>query len=178
MPRSLKVDVSELVLAFDNASEELAYFLDLETGEVLMVTSEATNALQDVLESMGGEPTEATLKAALAASDLPEWRQVDALIAYRIDYSGEDRIVGVPTDEPTDGYRDMELFVEQITDTDVYNRLSRALEGGSPFRRFKDALQSYPALEDRWYEFREERMAARVLEWLAGEEIEVIGDDD
>lgn len=179
MPRSLKVDVSELVLAFDSGlNEDFGYFLDLETGDVLLVTSEATSALQDLLESLGEEVTDESFREALAASDIDDWLQEQVLVAYRIDYAGDDTIVAVPQDEPTDGYRDMELFVEQITDTGVYDRLSRALEGGSPFRRFKDALDSYPALEDRWYEFREERLTARVLEWLAGEEIELIEDDD
>ena len=178
MPRSLKVDVSELVLAFDNPSEEYSYFLDLESGAVLLLTGDASSALQDVIEKFPGDVTDANLAEVLAASDMEDWMREQARIAFRVDYSGEDSIISVPKDEPSDGYRDMELFVEQVTDAGVYDRLSRALEGNSPLRRFKDALDSYPALEDRWYEFREERLTARVLEWLAGEEIELIEGDD
>lgn len=37
--RKLKIDLSELELAFDNASWEAEYYLDLETGEIILISS-------------------------------------------------------------------------------------------------------------------------------------------
>jgi hypothetical protein len=36
--RRLKLDLSELVTAFEDASPEIGRFLDLETGEVIVIT--------------------------------------------------------------------------------------------------------------------------------------------
>ena len=37
--RKLKIDLSELELAFDNASWEAEYYLDVETGEIILIGS-------------------------------------------------------------------------------------------------------------------------------------------
>jgi hypothetical protein len=51
--RSLKVDFDELALALDDASGEAAYFLDLETGEVVVVTDDIRRAYEKLCASVG-----------------------------------------------------------------------------------------------------------------------------
>jgi hypothetical protein len=47
-----------------------------------------------------------------------------------------------------------------------------AIQGKGAFRRFKDTLARSPSEEQRWYAFQEERLRARVREWLEEEELE------
>jgi hypothetical protein len=64
-------------------------------------------------------------------------------------------------------YRDMELFIGTIADVSEANRLAHAVEGRSPFRRFRDALGAWPDDIDRWIAYSEERQRGRAREWLA-----------
>ena len=67
----------------------------------------------------------------------------------------------------TKAYSDMELFIETVADVNEANRLTHAIEGRSPFRRFRDALQAWPSDIDRWIAFSDERQSGRAREWMA-----------
>ena len=41
-----------------------------------------------------------------------------------------------------------------------------ALDGKGAFGRFKRVLARYPEERDRWFEFRDRRLQARIDEWL------------
>lgn len=66
-------------------------------------------------------------------------------------------------------YRDMEIFIDMITDDRIADRLSRAIHGRGAFRRFKDTLAGWPDLMTRWYGFSDERHRGRARTWLAGQ---------
>jgi hypothetical protein len=67
------------------------------------------------------------------------------------------------------GYRDMELFIAALDDTDQVDRLGIAIGGRGAFRRFKDQLSRWPELLERWYAFSEDRKRGRARSWLASE---------
>jgi len=84
-----------------------------------------------------------------------------------------ERFIRVPTQESRDGYRDMAEFAEAVGDRHLQELLSVALNGKGAFRRFKDVLADYPDTRKRWFEFSEQKVRERILEWLESEEIEV-----
>jgi hypothetical protein len=65
------------------------------------------------------------------------------------------------------GYRDMELFISEIDDAAVADRLWIAISGRGAFRRFKDTLSRWPELMSRWYAFSEDRQRGRARARLA-----------
>jgi hypothetical protein len=67
------------------------------------------------------------------------------------------------------GYRDMEIFIDDLEDDRAADRLARAIRGRGAFRRFKDVLAESPDLLDRWYGFSDDRHRGRARAWLAGE---------
>ncbi|MCK8514716.1 UPF0158 family protein [Methylonatrum kenyense] len=71
-----------------------------------------------------------------------------------------------------ESYRWMEHFAHSIEEAEVRGRLLDALDRQRPFRRFKDALLSYPEVREAWFRSREERLRAYAEEWLMAEEIE------
>ena len=56
--RQLKIDLSQLELAFDNSSEMALYYLDIETGEVISVSNEERSLLESIYESYYDEQTQ------------------------------------------------------------------------------------------------------------------------
>ncbi len=141
--KQIPVDLEELAFAFDDGSPEHEYFLDLETGEVLLVA-----------EELG----------------FIEARQERERIAEHVE-----RYLPVPQLGATVASGDMDAFVETVADDRLQELLDVALDGQGACRRFRDALDRYPAERDRWHAFRHERLMARVRAWLAEEEIERLG---
>ena len=64
---------------------------------------------------------------------------------------------------------DMADFAVQITNGRAGRRLTRALRGKGPFRRFRNGLHDkHPELLLAWYTFRDVRAKRRAVEWLVG----------
>ena len=66
-----------------------------------------------------------------------------------------------------EGYRDMEDFIEALSDDDLAERLAIAISGRGAFRRFKDVLERWPGELEAWYAFSDERQRGRARAWLA-----------
>ena len=89
-----------------------------------------------------------------------------------VDLEGDDdpaRWLGVRCEGSRDGFRDMELFVADLTDPDVADRLEASLHGRGAFRRFRDHLSRWPELLDLWYAFSDDRKRGRARAWLSDE---------
>jgi hypothetical protein len=66
-------------------------------------------------------------------------------------------------------YRDMELFIEEVVDAALADRLRIALGGRGAFRRFKDVLARDERAWHRYHRFCDERRRGRARAWLAEE---------
>lgn len=67
------------------------------------------------------------------------------------------------------GYRDMELFIEEVGDAVLADRLRIAIDRRGAFRRFKDVLAVDERSLSRYHRFRDERQRGRARAWLAEE---------
>ena len=70
--RSLEVNLEDLAAAFDSSFDEVWHYLDLETGEVVMVTGDARQQLEALLEATDAETIEA-VQEAIQNEDLADW---------------------------------------------------------------------------------------------------------
>ena len=77
-----------------------------------------------------------------------------------------DRYELIPKAESHEGYWDMQDFIATIEDERLVELLEVAINGKGAFRRFKDVLLNYPEERERWFQFRDERVEERALEWL------------
>jgi hypothetical protein len=77
-----------------------------------------------------------------------------------------DRYERIPRAESHEGYEDMEDFIATVKDEHLAELLEVAINGRGAFRRFKDVLLRYPEERERWFQFKDERMQERALEWL------------
>ena len=77
-----------------------------------------------------------------------------------------DRYEPIPKAESYEGYRDMQAFIATVEDDHLSELLEVAINGKGAFRRFKDVLLNYPEERERWFQFKDDRMKERALEWL------------
>lgn len=75
--RKLKVDLGELAYAMEDVSWENHYYLDLETGKVVIVRDEMRWELESIYEEACDPETEEAVDLAqvLEERGLPEWYQ-------------------------------------------------------------------------------------------------------
>ncbi len=171
-PRRLAVDLADLAEAIENNSQEMAYFLDRETGAIIMLTEEAQQQHEQLAAGLGevdGAQWAEAFEAALAASVVPEWEQDMVRDAARVEAGIGERYRRVPETDSREGYADMEAFIETVATARLRDQLSRAIAGKGAFRRFKDTLLDAPAERERWFAFQAARQRERALEWLRSE---------
>jgi hypothetical protein len=105
---------------------------------------------------------------------LCEWDEMEEEEEIRaaIDAGEDGRYLEVPSRSSHEGFRAMEDFARSLDDDRIRERLFDALDRRRPFRAFKDALEAFPEVRERWFEFEEESLRRYALEWLQSEGIE------
>ena len=147
MMKKLPIHIQEIAEAMDMTFDESAYYLDRETGQLLLIPSELFYGDED-------------------SSWLSDWEKKLQPIAREID-AGSERYALVPDVDPSEGYDDMARFTRTVTDPKLLGHLEIALDGQGAFRRFKNVLANHPPERERWFAFKNERMAERARDWLS-----------
>ena len=164
----------DLEEAFELDFPETDYYLDTETGEVLMARDEYRQALERLWEDAGPDDK---LEDLLRNSGLPDWEQQAIAEAARVEESYGTRLVKVPHGEAHENFTDMEAFAHTVQEPRLRAELERALQGRSPFRRFKDAMGGDLRTRERWFQFKRERLREHMAEWLASLDIEPVWEE-
>ena len=165
--RQLKIDLSELELAFDSGSEMISFYLALETGEVISVSDEERGLMERIYESYYDEQSETVdWEKAFEKEHVPDWQREQLQNADRVEAGLGDRLISIPSEDSHEGYRDMEAFIATVRNRLLQERLERAIGGRGAFRYFKDVLLDYPAEQERWFQFKRDRLHQRILDWL------------
>jgi hypothetical protein len=179
MEHRVNVDVAELAMALDNSSFEMRYYLDLETGEVILIMDEFARELEAIYDEIYEEGRRVvTLEAHLQGRDDPDWQREMLLEAGRVEQGYGTRYIRVEPDDPYADYNDMERFIGTVEDPQLRERLWRAIKGRGAFRYFKDVLWEHPDVKEQWYEFKEARRQRRLTDWLEARNIEPVCDEE
>jgi len=159
MTHRLEIDWMRLEEAFQISSGgmiEIEHFLDMETGEVTMISDDAVGRYLE-------EPIDC---------ELPEWRRQAIQKARQIDEEYGTRYIRIPQADTREEYRDMERFIATVRNDHLRDRLRQAIRGRGAFRYFKDVLYEHPTEQERWYAFKDRCVYERIFEWLESEDIE------
>jgi hypothetical protein len=173
--RKLKINMIDLESAFEHHDPlmETSYFLDLETGEVVMITGEERRLLEEIYEQYGDPETgEVDWPTILPQMEIPDWQKVTLPMADQVEAGYGTRYIAIPQIESYEGYNDMVAFIGTVSNPRLQARLERAISGRGAFRYFKDVLMDYPRERERWFRFQDDRMHQRVIDWLNDENIE------
>jgi len=82
----------------------------------------------------------------------------------------------IPKAESHEGYQDMVDFIATVDNEHLVELLEVAINGKGALRRFKDVLLNYPEEGERWFQFKDERMEQRALEWLEDIDVTLSGE--
>jgi hypothetical protein len=165
--RKLKIDLSELEMAFDSGSEMTSFYLDTDTGEIISISDEESSLLERIYASYYDEQTQTVdWEAAFRNELVPDWQRESLHNADRIEADFGSRFISIPSEGSHEGYRDMEAFIVTVRNPHLQERLERAISGRGAFRYFKDVLLDYPAERERWFQFKQDRITQRILDWL------------
>jgi hypothetical protein len=168
--RRLPIDLEDLKMAWSSGFEEMAHYLDRETGEVVSVTRETQRLLEALLARMEDAAAE-TFLAAIQDQPWPQWQRQAVCAAALVELVDGDRFVSIPRSDSQEAYDDRASFVQTVRDAQIRAQLQDALQGKGAFGRFKVVLGRYPNERERWFRFEDERIHQRVLEWLEAEMI-------
>lgn len=155
MTHKIEINWMELDAAFQSGSWEMRYYLDLETGDVVMVTDEIAGYLEDPPDW-----------------ELSDWMKQAIEEARQVEAGYGTRYVQIPQADTHEDYRDMERFISTVRDSDLRDRLWQAIEGRGAFRYFKDVLAEHPSEREHWFAFKDRCIYERVSDWLESEDIE------
>lgn len=158
--RRLRIDIKDLAMAMARSGSmmETQEFLDLETGQLVMIPPELVNA-----DELSEEEIE----------DLPEWERELLPLALAV-VEDTKRYEPIPEWDSREGYQLMVDFLKTVKDERLQERLAMAIRSKGAFRRFKDVLLGYPDERERWFEFEKKAQEEAAREWLERLEIEPI----
>lgn len=142
-PVKLQTIIEELEIQLD----ESRIFLNIETGEIISVTSDELRAAED------DEPFD----------HLPEWQQEDRKVAIDV-FENFENYIDLPTKYDVNEYEIMEEFCLSVREQGKQDALLKAIKGKGAFRRFKDKIIEFD-VENQWYSFRNEKFKEIAIEW-------------
>lgn len=174
--RRLAINMRDLTTAFALRFDGVQTYFDMETGEVLEVSSEIRDMLEELAAELHTvEDGPIPLQDLLARHpEIPVWQKRALLKANRVELGLGSRIIAVEPDRQDD-YRDMENFIAALDDKQFADELLVIIRKRGAFRNFKDAMtQHYPPMQKAWQSFRAACVEERVREWLDSYGIEPI----
>ena len=152
--KKLKADMEMIANAMEDVTRmDMDYYLDKETGEVIITSEETFRYAEEEEEDKIRE-------------GLPDWQKEDIKLAKDILFKNPDRYICIPERPSYEGYNLMVEFAEKVEDELLREKLSIALDGKGAFRRFKNVIADYPDYREKWFKFRDERLNKKVIEWL------------
>ena len=149
-----RVKLSDIIEGLQTQSDESSFFLNIKTGEVVLMTDYAMQAAED------DEPVE----------DLPDWEQELVAVAREI-LAETGQYIQLPTKFDIDEYSIMESFCTSMDNQEIGDILCDLISGSGAFRRFKNAIHKYD-VADEWYKYRDNAMKELAIEWCRENNIE------
>jgi hypothetical protein len=158
--RRLKMDFEALARAMlQQGSDEYDYYLDTETGRIMRIATEVWNALEE---------------GRTIAGSLAGWQQEELREAHAVFSDTQGRYILIPERPDWKVEELMTDFVEAVRDADLQQKLTTAMKGRNPVRRFSDVLAHYPEEQQRWSALQQASDHESLVQWLQDEGIEPI----
>jgi hypothetical protein len=166
--KKLTIDFNEIQKAMEDISRDaFEYFLDIERGDVIILSGDIIDRAQQVLEeSFDEDLTDYEEVEFDEEHEIPEWMEEEIELALNILINERDRYVRIPERDPQNGYTTMTEFTERLDNIQLKEKLRHIMDGKGAFRRFKDALQKYPEAKKLWYGFNAKANREVIETWL------------
>lgn len=162
-------DFQEIQKAMEDTSRDsFDYFLDSETGDVIILSEDIIRRAHSILyESLDEDMADYDGVEFDEEIDMAEWIEDEIELALKIFLYGQDRYARIPERDSGDGYAAMRNFAEGLEDSELKNNLLQVLDGKGTFRKFKNALEAHPHERKQWYKFNAKCAKKEIALWLA-----------
>jgi hypothetical protein len=164
----LNIDFDEIQKAMEDTSRDsFDYFLDTETGDVIILSEDIIRRAHSILyESLDEDMADYDGVEFDEEIEMADWIEDEVELALEIFLYGRDRYVRIPERVSGDCYAAMRDFAEGVEDTELQNTLLGVLEGKGAFRRFKNELESRPHERKQWHKFNAKCARNEIDLWL------------
>ncbi|WP_300674611.1 UPF0158 family protein [Desulfoluna sp.] len=129
------VKLSEIIEQLEIQSEEFESYLNIKTGELVMVNADHICKVEDGADT----------------SSCPDWEK-EALEGVRAFLDTQEDHIALPTKFEVPEYEIMERFCSSLTQESVREAMNQCIQGKGAFRRFRDSLLRY-GIEDDWHRY-------------------------
>ena len=166
--KQLQVDFDEIQKATeDTERDSFEYFLDTETGEVVIISHELMDEAARVLHETYDDDFDGFEDVEVEQEpDLPVWMEDEVELAMDVYMNQEFRYMRIPERDSSHVFSAMRQFTESVEDQGLKNELRSTLDGAGAFRKFKDRLAEYPAEKKRWYSYNAKVAKQEIAQWL------------
>lgn len=152
----------------DTLRDSFDYFLDKETGEVIILSEDILWRAQSILyENLDEDMADYEAVEFDEDIEIADWIEDEVELAVDILLHGRDRYVRIPERRSADGYAAMKEFADGVKEPDLHDELLGVLDGKGAFRKFKKALESYPHERKEWHKFNAKHAKKEIDLWLA-----------
>jgi hypothetical protein len=141
----INIDLEELIVGMKSNGYETEFFLNRDTGTIA-VLSDGNFCDEDV------------------DVEIEDGDEIVAVGNY----------INVPQVPSHDAFIVMQEYIETLPEGIEQVRLADAINGGKPFRRFKDILSDYPELRDQWFKFEKCAYRKIIERWIADDGIDAV----
>jgi hypothetical protein len=173
----LKVDFDEIQKAMEDVvRDSFDYFLDLRTGEVIVLS-------EDILDKVGARLYDGDFDVIgddieyIEFSEepiLPSWMEDEVDLVLNVILEKNGRYVRIPERHSLEAHQVMLEFLETVEEPVLREELAYALDGKGAFRRFKDILCYHPKKRKNWHGYNARAMKKVITEWLKSLEVEPV----
>jgi len=144
---SLPVKLKDIIDEMEIQSDAHSYYLNKNTGEIVMVTDEHLTVAEDEED----------------ISHYSAWEQEAIQVAINVLESEEDYIP-LPSQFDIHEYQIMEEFCLSLDDVKLKDKMYHSIKGSGAFRRFKDNIFEY-GIEQNWFQYRRDAFKRIAINW-------------
>ena len=172
--KKLRINFDEIQKAAEDTERKaFDYFLERETGEVIVLSAEIIALAKDILaQSYDDDIADYEEVEPDELPEIPEWVEDEIELALHLFLLDQDRYARIPERKPTDTFAAMKKFAETLDNRQLGEQLAQALDGQGAFRKFKNLLASLPKERKLWHNFNAKAAKKESLSWLASLDIE------
>ena len=146
------IRVEDVVQEMDGLSDEHRVFLNIRTGEFVLLSDDDLSAAEEGDDLKG----------------LHEWQQ--EIIRKAGEVISTDDYRELPSQFDIHEYAIMERFCYSVEDDELSDRLLNSIRGRGAFRYFKDTIHQY-GIEEDWYAYRKQAFREIAIDWLESHQI-------
>lgn len=175
----IRIDFDEIQKAMeDTLRDSFDYFLDKETGDVIILSEDIIRKGRSILyESLDEDMADYDGVEFDEEIDVADWIEEEVELAIEIFLYEHDRYVRIPERSSADGYGAMKAFAEGLDNSELRDTLLNVLDGQGAFRNFKKTLESHPKQRKEWHRFNAHRTKREIYFWLGSLGIAVTAPD-